>query len=445
MFLFLKYINPGNYYNISDNFINYIYKTNYFSKDDSSVNIYSSDQAHYLDFCYHQFLNGNFDFIKNSEDITEKPVKVSPVKSIKDNYIFLRRHFSKFTGIWVLFIRILTLNFIVTEIYYYLKSLKFKRIHPEVFIHDDFEIFESTLIKHKPFVSIIIPTLNRYDYLKSVLLNLENQDYKNFEVIICDQSEPINKDFYKGWNLKIELIIQREKALWLARNAAIKKSKGEYIALTEDDVEIPTFWLSQHLKCLDFFDSKISAGIFYRNNGLKSINSVSINLFKYSQQFPTGNSVVHRSVFEKIGLFDRQFEKQRMGDGEFGLRATINKFKIISNPRAFIIDVKAPTGGLRQMGSWDAWRPTSIIAPRPIPSVLYFLRKYFGKDEVIFYLIKNIPQSFVPYKFKGNKIALFIVFLILPIWFPIALYTVLKSWKIATVKLLEGDKIDYLI
>ena len=74
-------------------------------------------------------------------------------------------------------------------------------------------------------VSVVIPTLNRYTYLKDVLEDLEKQDYENFEVIIVDQSEPFQKEFYDQFDLNIHLIYQEEKALWLARNTAIKKRR----------------------------------------------------------------------------------------------------------------------------------------------------------------------------------------------------------------------------
>ena len=77
----------------------------------------------------------------------------------------------------------------------------------------------------QPKVSVIIPTLNRYKYLKDVLSDLEKQDYRNFEVIVCDQSDNFDEDFYNGWNLDLKLIRQEEKALWLARNTAVKAAK----------------------------------------------------------------------------------------------------------------------------------------------------------------------------------------------------------------------------
>ena len=64
-------------------------------------------------------------------------------------------------------------------------------------------------------------------YLRDVLLDLEKQTYTHFEVIIIDQSEPYDSKFYNNFSLDINLIRQEEKALWLARNTAVKASKGD--------------------------------------------------------------------------------------------------------------------------------------------------------------------------------------------------------------------------
>jgi len=80
-------------------------------------------------------------------------------------------------------------------------------------------------------VSVIIPTLNRYQYLKDVLSDLEQQDYINIEVIVIDQSSPFNELFYKDFNLDLTVKYQEERALWLARNTAVEMSKGDYILL----------------------------------------------------------------------------------------------------------------------------------------------------------------------------------------------------------------------
>jgi glycosyltransferase involved in cell wall biosynthesis len=319
---------------------------------------------------------------------------------------------------------------------------KVNRINIKPMIYSRWDSFESRLLANKPFVSVVIPTLNRYKYLKDVLGDLEKQDYQNFEVILVDQSEPVEVDFYEGWKLDIKLIHQEEKALWLGRNKAVSASKGDYILLFDDDSRVEKDWIKNHLKCIDFFDSKISAGVTHTlvGGGLGRKETY----FHLSDVFDTGNAMLHKSIFVEVGLFDRQFEKQRMGDAEFGLRSLLGGFNIVSNPFAKRIHLKVETGGLRQMGSWDALRPRSLFAPRPVPSVLYLIRKYYGNLEAIFYLIKNIPQSYIPYKFKKNKAVRLFYGIAFPLFLPVAIFAVIKSWRIASEKIKEGALIAQL-
>jgi hypothetical protein len=143
-------------------------------------------------------------------------------------------------------------------------------------------------------------------------------------------------------------------------------------------------------------------------------------------------------------LFDRQFEKQRGGDGEFGLRAYLAGFNLVSNPNACCEDVKAPSGGLRQMGSWDGWRPKNFFAPRPVPSVLYLTRKYFGNRAAIYAIIMSVFPSVIPYRFKRNRKIMALGSILAVFLFPIIMVSVLRSWLLASQKLREGEIIPKL-
>lgn len=398
-------------------------------------NRFKSDLAKDYDFAWQAINKG---FLKES-----KTYKVKEKVPICDEYIFIRKNFSPIWVFYVLILRIFSFKNPIQELRCWFKSRHVRREYyfKQPISHKDYHGFKSSLITQNPKVSVIIPTLNRYQYLNDVLKDFEQQDYNNFEVIIVDQSEPLNTEFYDQFKLDIKLIAQEEKALWLARNTAVKSSSGDYIALSEDDVRIKNDWITNHLKCLDFFKADISAGVFYPEG--KSIPRER-SYFKLADQFATGNAMLYKKVFNAIGLFDRQFEKQRMGDGEFGLRAYLNGFKSVSNPLAFCVDVKAEVGGLREMGSWDAFRTSKLLAPRPTPSVLYFFRKYFGKKAAILALLRIIPLSIMPYAFKRNKPLQIIGALISIIILPLIIFQVLKSWKLASHKLKEGALIETL-
>ncbi|WP_241485190.1 glycosyltransferase family 2 protein [Psychroserpens damuponensis] len=364
--------------------------------------------------------------------------------SIRDNYHFIRKQFHPVWVFYVLFIRLFTFYNPITEIRAWIGTSQIGRERGKIkpLLYPAWQAYESNLVAEEPLVSVVIPTLNRYDFLKDVLKDFEKQEYSNFEIIVVDQSEPFQPSFYNNFDLNINVIHQEVKALWLARNTAIKASKGKFIALSEDDVRIKPDWISTHLKCLDFFKAQVSAGVFYPEGQQMPKER---SFFSLASQFATGNAMLYKNVFNSVGLFDRQFEKQRMGDGEFGLRIYLEGIPSISNPFASCIDVKAGSGGLREMGSWDAFRTKKWFSPRPIPSVLYFYRSYFGKKATISALFRTIPLSIMPYQFKKNKPLMIVGVFVSLLLLPLVIFQVFKSWKLASNKLKEGAIIEELI
>ena len=69
---------------------------------------------------------------------------------------------------------------------------------------------------------------------------------------------------------------------------------------------------------------------------------------RWGDQLDTGNVLIKRKVFEKVGLFDLRFEGMRMGDHEFGARSHQNGFTIINNHRASREHLKTSMGGFRE-------------------------------------------------------------------------------------------------
>ena len=438
LFKFLKYTNPINYFNLVRKNGKTVFPDweklpiEVQNKIDFDEN-YSSIKISNLDASWQAIQKG---YIGNADTVSFD-TKIPLI----DEYRFIRKYYSKVWVYYTLILRILTLHNPFKEIIAFIKTKNIRRInvYDNPLKYEDWDNFESNLLKKKPKVSVIIPTLNRYKYLKDALLDLEKQTYKNFEVIIVDQSDTFVEKFYVNFKLNIKLYKQKEKALWKARNYAIKKANGEFIALYEDDVRVNKSWLKNHIKTIDFFNADISSGVFFPENSKIPPQS---NFFTLAKQFATGNAFLYKKIFKKIGLFDRQFEKQRMGDGEFGLRAYLNGFKNIHNPLAYCVDVKAETGGLRHFGSWDAFRNKKILGPKPVPSVLYMFRKYYGSKSALFDLFKTIPKSIVPYKYKRNKKILILGSFLSILIFPFVFFQVFKSWRLASKKIKKGDLIE---
>ena len=88
-------------------------------------------------------------------------------------------------------------------------------------------------------VSVIIPTRNRFNYLKLAIESVLLQTWKNIEIIIVDEAssdesvEYLNHLAYKG----TIILIRNEKPTGggNARNLGIAKASGYYIAFLDDD------------------------------------------------------------------------------------------------------------------------------------------------------------------------------------------------------------------
>ena len=401
---------------------------------------YDSTESMVSEVSYIALMNGYIQNHSNTRSLSRDIINYK--HTAHDEFRFLRKFFSPFWSIGYLIYRIITLRSITKSIIAFIKTFFVKRVNV------NYKLFCKTELKfEKPVkflidetkVRIIIPTYNRYNALYQLLKDLEKQTYSHFYITIIDQSEDYNKDFYKNFNIHIDLVRQKTPGLWYARNNAIKNTNEKVIGLLDDDSRISNDWLMKHLECLEYFNLEVSAGVSLSKIGAKV--PLNYNFYRISDQIDTGNVIFKRKIIKECGLFDEQFEGMRMGDAEFGLRAYRNGIISISNPEAYRLHLKLSEGGLRQLGSWDAFRPTSFLKPRPIPSVLYYARKYFGNYNALIYLLINLPLSLTKYSKKSDYLYALISVLLFLFVFPIILFQTCKSWNVSSKILYDGHKI----
>ena len=442
----LKFVKPIWYHSIFTKNSNNLW-INYWDIDErfkERLNIcdkYSTIEMTSLDASYQLIQNGYVNKNLNTKNILINFNKSKKYFSIEDQYLFVRRMFKPF---WVYYALLLRIIFFKVQINDFLSIFNTRNVLPlkskNNLQYNDYDLYNSDLIKQKPLISIILPTLNRYEYLRKIIEDLEKQTYKNFELIVIDQSEPFRSNFYNSLGFKVEVLRQKDKALWKARNYGIKISKGNFFLFLDDDSKVTPNWIYQHIKCIDYFNADISAGISISKFGAPV--PYNYKYFRWADQLDTGNVLIKENVFKKCGLFDLQFEKMRMGDAEFGLRAKLNGFKSINNPLSKRIHYKVKSGGLREIGSWDGLRPKNFLKIRPIPSVLYFYRSYWGDDNALSSLIQTIPFSLSPYSLKGRFYSNLFSFILFIFFSPIFLIQVIRSWFISSKMIKQGSKIE---
>ena len=90
-----------------------------------------------------------------------------------------------------------------------------------------------------PAISLVMPVYNVENFLSKALTSVENQTFKDFEMIIVDdgssdKSYEIAKEFC-GRNPNFKLIKQKNSGPAAARNTGVTHCKGDYIAFMDSD------------------------------------------------------------------------------------------------------------------------------------------------------------------------------------------------------------------
>ena len=120
----------------------------------------------------------------------------------------------------------------------------------------------------QPLVSVIMNCFNGERYLKDSIDSVISQTYKNWEIIFwdnqsSDKSAKIFKD-YKDDRLKYYCAESHIEILYRARNYALKKANGEFIAF----LDVDDWWLPEKLeKQIPLFNDS-DVGLVYGNEWL---------------------------------------------------------------------------------------------------------------------------------------------------------------------------------
>jgi glycosyltransferase involved in cell wall biosynthesis len=190
-----------------------------------------------------------------------------------------------------------------------------------------------------PKVSVIIPTHNRAEFLRSAITSVLNQTFQDFEIIIIDDvSKDHTREVIASFNdARIKVIRnQISKGAAGARNIGIMNSNGEYVAFLDDDDE----WLPEKLKiqtCL--LDNSppdvggICTGCFIIekvSRRVLSIDKPELNDLSKGNFITTSSILLRGECFKKCGLFDESMPTN--SDYDMWIRiSTEFSFKVIKD------------------------------------------------------------------------------------------------------------------
>jgi glycosyltransferase involved in cell wall biosynthesis len=198
-----------------------------------------------------------------------------------------------------------------------------------------------------PKVSVIIPTYNRAELLRSAIESARNQTFKDLEIIVSDDKSTDHTrevvESFKDPRIKY-VLNEGKKGPSATRNTAILVSEGEYIAFLDDDDEWLPDKLQRQVELLDYSLSNIcgiysnrlfidrkSDKILSDDPGTEKHQGNLLYQLMIKSPIHTSTVVIRKSCLDEIGLFDETISY--MEDRDMWIRLSMKwDFEYITKP-----------------------------------------------------------------------------------------------------------------
>ncbi len=289
------------------------------------------------------------------------------------------------------------------------------------------------------YISVIIPTLNRYSDLKNTINDLLLQDFEDFEIIIIDQSSN-SKDLFNNIP-KVRYFYQKELSASKARNKGIIESNGEILLFLDDDViiENKSFLRIYYTRYNSTKVPGIVGGVLENRQELKMTRHWMSRLKKTGWLFfpqnyghetfvdvgRSCNLSVRKEYALEVGGMDENFDKgAHREEADFCIRIKKRYGSFLYLPEATLFHIGAPNGGIRNWGG-----RTAVKAQHHFDGAIYFL----FKNVSIFHFLPHMLSMYLFFFHKNISITK-------PHFFFISIFRMIKAIFFSIRKLSKGPK-----
>lgn len=107
-----------------------------------------------------------------------------------------------------------------------------------------------------PYVSVIIPCYNLQDFIVDCIISVEEQTYKNFEIIVIDDgskdesAKRIKEYIAKSGVSNIRLFCKKNGGASSARNEGIRRAEGKYVSFIDGDDFVDADYLMNRVEAI---------------------------------------------------------------------------------------------------------------------------------------------------------------------------------------------------
>ena len=220
-----------------------------------------------------------------------------------------------------------------------------------------------------PELSVVIPTLNRGRLLHDTVRQVLAQRFTDLELILIDQSDPAGREENEAFvahlrDPRVVYVHLARKGLPNARNEGLARVRGRVVLFLDDDVIL----LDD-----DFLDVHVGAYVAFPDVGAVTgrvvERSVRPNATRTSAHISPGGRTItnlwgtertflasckganmsyRMEAVRQVGGFDRRYTGTALlEDTDYGYRVGARGWRVLYEPRAEIVHLSAPTGGVR--------------------------------------------------------------------------------------------------
>ena len=236
-------------------------------------------------------------------------------------------------------------------------------------------------------VTVLIPTLDRYDYLRALLSQLARQTKAPAEIVVVDQTprQSRRESFFKEFaSLPLRVFYLDQPGQSSARNLGLKHASGRYVLFLDDDDEVSDSLIEQHLHSIQRFRADVSSGVVNEPGALPVQEE--LRNTRPSDVFPTNNTMALVASVLSAGGFDPAFDRAARADHDVGMRVYLGGAVMMLNQEITLLHHHAATGGLRTHGARAVTHGSSRqkLMHRNLPSAseIYLANHYFDARQV---------------------------------------------------------------
>lgn len=246
-------------------------------------------------------------------------------------------------------------------------------------------------MSNNPLVTVVIPCFNHGKFIEAAIASVKQQPYQNVETIVIDDgsTDAHTIEVLQKISAEVKVLRQENSGPSVARNNAVRQSKGEYILALDSDNKIREQYISRAVEVLN---GQPEVGVVYGDfQHYGSQQSI-----KYQLEFDIKKQLLYnlfdmcavfrRRVFDEAGGFDEFMSKPGLEDWDFWISVWEKGWKFVHIPEVMFDYYVADTSRTFQVAN----KNLDILQEYVWKKHAKTLAKQYG---LLYHECKNLPHS----------------------------------------------------